>query len=68
MRSSKDDHERQAKAYRLRAEEVRTMAEVTRDERCCEALSRIADEYERLARMIEEIKTPSGSSVIDRAG
>jgi hypothetical protein len=53
---------RQANAYRLRAEEVRTIAESTRDERCRESLMRIADEYERLARVAESMAAGNGNT------
>ena len=43
----------QARAYRFRAEEVRTVAEGTRDQKCREALFRIADGYDRLASGVE---------------
>jgi hypothetical protein len=46
---------RQAEVYRLRAEEVRTAADGTRDLQCCEALRRLADGYERLAQNLERI-------------
>lgn len=53
-------HARQAKAYRLRAEEIRTIAEITWDEGCRDALSRIAGEYERLARVMDGMR-PTGN-------
>jgi hypothetical protein len=46
---------RQAEAYRLRAEEVRTVAGGTRDLQCSQALRRLADGYERLAQNLERI-------------
>ncbi len=46
---------RQANAYRLRAEEVRAVADSAADERSCEALLRMAESYETMARNIERI-------------
>jgi hypothetical protein len=43
----------QMEAYRRRAEEVRTVADGTRDRQCREALIRIAEGYDRLARGLE---------------
>ena len=45
---------RQIKAYRLRAEEVRTVADCTLDLRCRAALMRIAAGYDSLAGNLEE--------------
>ena len=46
---------RQAEAYRLRAEEIRTTADITRDVQCRETLERLADGYERLAGNLERV-------------
>ena len=46
---------RQAEAYRLRAEEVRTTADGMKDLQSKEALSRLAHAYERLAENLERI-------------
>ena len=51
---------RQANAYRLRAEEVRTVADATRDQGCREALMRIADGYVRLAKNLDQVALKSG--------
>jgi len=48
---------RQGHAYRLRAEEVRTVADRTRDAQCRAALYRIAEGYERLARNLDQVVT-----------
>lgn len=59
MTPANDKRARQIRAYQLRAEEIRTVSETTKDKRCKEALIRMANEYERLARLLEQLDTPS---------
>ena len=52
---------RQANAFRLRAEEIRTCSENARDPACRAALMGIAEGYESLADMIERmLDRPAG--------
>ena len=53
---------RQADQYRQKAEEVRAVAEATRDLVCRDALRRLADGYERLAGNLDRVASRQESS------
>jgi len=46
-----------AESYRVRAEEIRIIAELDRHSETREMLERVAKDYERMARTLDEIDT-----------